>query len=192
MNGNGNPMHPAYPKVNGFNNSRPETNGEHLHHYHYQADSAGEPLEFQPKVFVFSAADENGIGRLVDVWEDYLAKRPASTTPEEVELLEGLAYNMARRRSALSWRSFVIADTIDRLHQIRALISRPVRAEQGQKIAFVFNGQGTAYCQMGLPLLAYSVFRHSLESFDLELAKLGCQWSLLRRCKKKPSFYPKF
>ena len=179
VNGMSSSMHSAYPKVNGFNHSRPQTNGEHLHHYDCQANSAGEPLKFQPKVFVFSAADENGIGRLVDGWENYLAKRTASTTAEKAKLLEGLCYSMARRGSTLSWRSFVIADTTERLRQMKDLVSRPVRAEQGQNIAFVFSGQGTAYCQMGLPLLAYPTFRHSLESFDLELAKLGCQWSAL-------------
>ena len=135
---------------------------------------------------MFSAADESGVGRLVDVWEDYLANLPTTTTAEEVERLEELSDNLARRRSALSWRSFVIADTADRLRQIKDLTSRPVRADEGRKIAFVFSGQGTAYCQMGLPLMAYPTFRHSLRSFDLELTQLGCQWSLLGKSHKNP------
>ena len=176
-------MLPAF-KVNDFISPRPVADGERYHQPHLQGNSTGGLLELLPKVFVFSAADESGISRLIDVWEDYLAKRPAITTAEEVEYLEGLSDNLARRRSALSWRSFVIGDTVDRLRQIRDLASRPVRAEEGQKIAFIFSGQGTAYCQMGLPLLVYSKFRHSLESFDLELTQLGCQWSLLGKSQK--------
>ena len=72
----------------------------------------------------------------------------------------------------------MVTDTAHKLNQIQDLISRPVRAEEGQKVAFIFSGQGTAYCQMGLPLMSYLIFRHTLEAFDLELAKLGCQWSL--------------
>ena len=166
-------------EVNGSINLRPEADGELFHQPHLRGNSTGGLPELLPKVFVFSTGDESGIGRLIDIWEDYLAKRPAIDNAEEVEYLEGLSDNLARRRSALSWRSFIIGDSVDRLRQIRDLASRPVRAEEGQKLAFIFSGQGTAYCQMGLPLLVYPTFRHSLESFDIELTQLGCQWSLL-------------
>ena len=95
-----------------------------------------------------------------------------------MSFVDKVADTLDRCRSSLPWKAFATVDSTSKLPQIRDLISRPVRSGGGHNVAFVFTGQGAVYNGMGIALLAYPVFRDTLESFDRELMRLGCEWSV--------------
>ncbi|KAF1952403.1 hypothetical protein CC80DRAFT_572627 [Byssothecium circinans] len=63
-------------------------------------------------------------------------------------------------------------------------LSSVARASQAPNMHFVFTGQGAQWARMGLELLHYSVFRHSLDDCDVYLKSLGCKWSLLEELQR--------
>ena len=154
------------PKTNDTPNGKPYSNDFHA--------TSGNIF---PKILVWSAGDEGGIDRLMDIWHDYLLKPLSANVPEEI-YMDKLAYTLERRRSSLPWKAFAIVDSVKKLAVIKGLISRPVRSSEGHSIGLVFTGQGAVYNRMGVALSEYPVFRDTLESFDRELMLLGCKWSV--------------
>lgn len=132
-----------------------------------------------PKILVWTAADEDGINRLAATWQEFFSEVESLNIAEEASYLEKLAFTLDVCRSSLTWKSFAVIDTVNSLTQISNLLSRPSRSSKGLNLGYVFTGQGAAYNGMGRALLAYPVFKGSLERFDTELALLGCEWSVL-------------
>lgn len=154
-------------KANGILHDKAYKNGFHA--------AAGKN---SPRILVWSAVDESGIGRLMDIWQEYFSMRPVASETEEMSFLDKVAYTLERCRSSLPWKSFATVDSASKLPQIKDLIFRPVRSSGGHNVAFAFTGQGAVYNGMGIALLAYPVFEDTLGSFDRELMRLGCEWSV--------------
>ena len=129
-----------------------------------------------PSLLVLSAADEDGIARLLKSYQDYLKTRNPFI---DAALVRDLTYTLAARRSGLDWRSYVLIRQTEDLLNLEARPPQAVRTTTRQKVAFIFTGQGAQYAQMGLQLLQYKVFRHSLENADTFFRTLGCDWSLM-------------
>ena len=131
-----------------------------------------------PKILVWSAADEGGLNRLSAGYCQHFAQ--ISLQQEEAEVyMENLAFTLSVRRSSLAWRSFTVASSLKQLHDMQAEFSKPMRAVMNPKLGFVFTGQGAQWYAMGRELLAFSVYRDSIQEADLRLKSFGCQWSLL-------------
>ena len=131
-----------------------------------------------PKVLVWSAADEGGLNRLSAIYGQHFAR--LSLQQEEVEVyMENLAFTLSVRRSSLAWRSFTVASSLKQLHDVQINMFKPTRAVTNPKLGFVFTGQGAQWYAMGRELLAFYVFRDSVQEAELHFNSFGCQWSLL-------------
>ena len=128
----------------------------HDHESHIQDHSA-------PKLFVWSDADEAGLSRLSKVYSDHFSRKIL----KHIELrasLENLAFTLAIRRSSLSWRSFLVADSMASLNGIVTNLTKPVRSMPLPILGFVFTGQGAQWYKMGRELLLYPIFENSIRN----------------------------
>lgn len=130
-----------------------------------------------PKLLVWSAADESGVGRLRDTFSTHFLSRTPNGTEEDSEYLESLAYTLSQHRTHLPWRTFSVCDGPRNLRTLD--ISSAIRVNPKLRVCFVFTGQGAQWPMMGKELLSYAVFRQSLEHSDAILQDIGCQFSIL-------------
>ena len=131
--------------------------------------SEHESISTKPKLLVWSSEDEAGTQKLSSAYQHYISQHALE--------IDDLAYALAARRSHLSWRSFVVAN-YDRATLGEVVPQKPVKTSSGLQIAFVFTGQGAQYLGMGRELVAFPIFRRSIESSEECLKHLGCLWSL--------------
>ena len=135
-----------------------------------------------PRVFVWSAAAESGLKRLADNWHEYLSRLEATSLSDEDHYMRDLAHTLAFHRSSLQWKSYAVSSSVSMLVKIKDRMSKPLQSKRQRGIGFVFTGQGAQYNGMGAALMAYPIFRDTLNSFDKELSALGCPWSMLGQC----------
>ncbi|TVY80408.1 Highly reducing polyketide synthase azaB [Lachnellula suecica] len=136
------------------------------------------------KLLVWSAADEDGLTRLAEAYSSHFRDLNLEAIDEDI-YLKDLAYTLDSKRSALPWKSFLLTDSLDRLTEMKPMLSAPVRSSKNPAIAFVFTGQGAQYSRMGLELMCYPIFREVLQSIDNVFRTLGCKWSLIDELAKE-------
>ena len=124
-----------------------------------------------PKLLVWSAADEAGLGRLKSAYNRHL-----STQSINEKYLNDLAYTLSQHRTHLSWRSFSVCETSSDASDIA--FSTPIRMYQTLHLCFVFTGQDTLGAEISRDLISYDVFRRSIEHSDALLRDIGCQFSV--------------
>lgn len=154
------------------------------HRSHTQTNSP------QPRLYILSSHDEEGIERQCKLYSEYLhakVKREGTCLEDEdgveMELLQRLSYTLASRRSVLKWRSFCIASSVAELcGKLKRGISKPLRFSNSPRLAFIFTGQGAQWHAMGRQLWAYHVYQKCLLEADAYLISLGCAWSLVGTC----------
>lgn len=157
----------------------------------YNSDDEYVMVQDTPKVarsrlLVWSAADEDGLSRQMQIYNKYFA---GLTQIEDEDgdtdkgYIENLAYTLSLRRSHLPWKSFAISNSLNDLRKQGVSLSRPTRSSKKLGIAYVFTGQGAQFSGMGKELLVFDVFKRTLQAFDMCLHKLGCEWSLLGMLK---------
>lgn len=116
-----------------------------------------------PKIFVLSAANEQGVQRLASLYEEFLSKLPLSVQQCSDAYPDHLAFTMSNKRSLLPWKSYVVANSCETLRQkFASCLSKPQRSRTSPTFSFVFAGQGAQWVGMGNGLAAYSAFRKSL------------------------------
>lgn len=148
----------------------------------------------QSRLLCWSVHDEKGIARLCEKYAEYLSSKKSSqkenltSVEDDNNLFDDLWYTLSQRRSALAWKSWCIASTIDEIHQkLISGISRPIRSLKAPQIAFVFTGQGAQWHAMGRGLWTYEVYRKSVQQADACLASAGCSWSVIGTHFPSPS-----
>nr|URN71259.1 alternapyrone polyketide synthase [Menisporopsis theobromae] len=139
-----------------------------------------------PRIFALSANDQSGIKRNAARLEKFLSGK--AETEGEGQFLSSLAYTLSNRRTAMPWRSFVVASSASSL--ISSLgepegIPAAVRTSNSSstnppRVAFMFTGQGAAWAAMGSALFRqFKAFRNSITKSERVLKEqLGCPWSL--------------
>lgn len=139
---------------------------------HPQANGhGGKESKATPKLLVWAAADRRAVDRMIDTYDAYF-KHIIATNDARIQQL---AYTLAARRSILLWRTFTVVDS-----KSNALVATDrIRSKRNCAAAFVFAGQGAQYAKMGIDLLCYPVFEHTLRDIDNIFGGLGCKWSLL-------------
>jgi acyl transferase domain-containing protein/NADPH:quinone reductase-like Zn-dependent oxidoreductase/SAM-dependent methyltransferase len=146
----------------------------------WDVQSAGGQNDGNPTLLVWSSADEAGIKRLSEAYKSHFR----SLSVRSQELLSGpymsdLAYTLSQRRSILPWKSYAVCHSLGDLLQGELLFSKAVRSSRKLGLGYIFTGQGAQFAGMGQELLAYSVFRNTLQIAQLYLYEFGCKWSLM-------------
>jgi acyl transferase domain-containing protein len=136
------------------------------------------PKDARPILLVWSAADRNGINRIIEVYRNWYQKDFSSQRSDDV--LEDLAFTLNLHRSHLQWRSFAVLRSIDGLNDLQFSMSIPLRMRPNVlRIGFIFNGQGSQWPGMGRELICYASFRKDINHAENSLRTLGCTWSLM-------------
>ena len=133
-----------------------------------------------PKVFVWSAASEESVRRLAGLYKEFLLTFPLIDIRCSDAYLDHLAYTISNKRSSLPWKSYVVADSCEILHQkLASGLSKPLRSSSSLTLSFLFTGQGAQWVGMGTGLAIYPVFKESLRRSEDSLRALGCHRSLM-------------
>ncbi|POS76180.1 beta-ketoacyl synthase domain-containing protein [Diaporthe helianthi] len=138
------------------------------------------------RIFLFSANEQDGIPRVLAGLAEHLQKQTVDDT-----YLSSLATTLSERRSRLSWRLAVTADSATSL--LAALTdptttSSAVRPGKATKpaAAFIFTGQGAQWFAMGRELLAFDVFAASVAEADKFISNtLGSGFSVLEELTQR-------
>ena len=134
----------------------------------------------QPVIIIFSAADEAGVKRTTDVYQQYFNRLPQMTKKNEAKYLVNLAYTLSSRRSSLPWKAFFIAQTINQARVgLTTSLSNPTRSSYRPKISYIFTGQGAQHATMARGLSVYPVFSESVRKSQEYLRSCGCEWVLM-------------
>lgn len=151
------------------------TKGEKSSVNHTSEKHAEEPAA-EGRLFLLSAADENGIRRQMSALRTYLAHKEKQFS--RTSNLQDLAFTLSKSRASLPWKSFVLASTVTELQErLSDFTRKPVRATESPSVHFVFTGQGAQWPSMGVELLGYAVFRKTIEQADACFRSLGSTWS---------------
>ena len=144
--------------------------------------------EQQQMLFVWSAADSDGLSRLASAFADFLSTT-LGTIKDPRGYIRDLAYTLNCKRSMFRWRSYIVASSVKGLlTTLQHEKLPPLRARNVAKLAYVFTGQGAQWHGMGRELVRYPAFIKSLQDSQTVLNDLGCQWSLTgRSCLQKSS-----
>lgn len=95
--------------------------------------------------------------------------------------MPSLAYTLCERRSHFSWRTCVVADSVESVLQSTASFSHNTRrvSSASTKVAFVFTGQGAQWARMGYELIGrFPVFSQYIQRADKQLRALGASWDI--------------
>ncbi|KAB5584987.1 fatty acid synthase S-acetyltransferase [Coniochaeta sp. 2T2.1] len=172
--------------VNGYRSSNNAANGHvssnktangHASSNNTTKGHASSGTSAQDKLFVLSAADEEGIGRLAKVYEAHLLQK-TSELKDETEFLNDLSFTLSSKRSQLPYRASIVASGVDSLLEALKGKLAPVKANNKPKVAFIFTGQGAQWWAMGRELLQTPVFLESLQFTSTYLREIGCSWTL--------------
>lgn len=157
-----------------------------------QSSPGVEPSAPEPKLFVFSSPEQDGLSRLAETYsqylsEDSLSRKLKGPSLEEMEQMNNLAYTLASRRTIFDWRSFAVADSLNNVQtSLESGLPKHSRISKHPSCAFVFTGQGAQWFAMGRELLRHAVFRESINEADTYIASLDCAWSLSEElCRDK-------
>lgn len=139
-----------------------------------------------PKVFVVSSNDKDGVSRNVERLTSYLTTKEYTAGPA---FLDSLAYTLASKRSVLPWKSFAVASSLPELSNALSpdTLAMPLRSSSTSdpRLAFVFTGQGAQWHAMGQGLSIFPAFQASMDASEKMLrSELGCPWSLKEELSK--------
>lgn len=136
-----------------------------------------------PKLFVVSARSEKSIHKVAAHLRNW-----ASTSIQQGDYLEDLAYTLSNRKSLMQWRHSFVADSFQ---DFMASLEQTIDAKKSMsdyRVGFVFTGQGGQWFAMGRDLmLKSSGYSKSLLRSDQLLRDLGATWSLIEELLRDES-----
>lgn len=145
-----------------------------------------EPDAMVPTLLPISARSDDALVATARQLADHLEADPGISLPS-------LAYTLGRRRTHLSHRHTVLADTIDQARQeLRALadggrVATTRTVTGAPRLAFVCTGMGPQWWRMCRGLLdTFPVFAESIARTDRELAR-HADWSLIEELRRDES-----
>ncbi|KAI2965763.1 hypothetical protein CBS147324_7858 [Aspergillus niger] len=131
-------------------------------------------------LFILSGFDKDSLNRVISGLIEYIHTKGRLSSEDERKFLHDLSFTLSQKRSRFNWTVCVLANSISQLQSRLANDSlTPQHARVSPRLGFVFTGQGAQYAGMGLQLLAYPVFRRSIEAAERYFQSLGGEWSLL-------------
>lgn len=127
-----------------------------------------------PKLLVWTSHDQVGTDRTAKQIIEYIQANPDANTVSD------LAFTFSEHRSRMPWKTYTVASTATELStSLGKHIPKPVRSSQVPNLCFIFTGQGAQWFAMGRELLAYPLFKKSLEAASDAFKTLGSSWYLL-------------
>lgn len=155
--------------------------GPPAHHPQQDHEDGRQP---SPTVLPISARSEDALVAVAQQLADHVRAHPDLT-------LADLGYNLSQRRSHLTYRRALIADSLDdALDQLDAIADGGGHTSVGRtsatspKLAFVCTGMGPQWWKMCRGLLdVYPVFTETITACDRELSKYA-DWSLLEELRR--------
>lgn len=176
------------PLTNDHKNNDPRSNGSiNIHRQEHHNGVIDESTEGAHQfVFVWSGSDSGGIERLGSVYKDHLPQESPGTHSQDY--LRNLAYTLSSKRSALPWKSYIVADSVENLQKGLLSMPKPVRSSTIPKIHFVFTGQGAQWAKMGVGLMDFPEFERSIIDAESHFKHLGCSWSLIEEMRRPVEF----
>ncbi|KAI5457747.1 hypothetical protein BGZ63DRAFT_474832 [Mariannaea sp. PMI_226] len=136
-----------------------------------------------PQLVVLSANDEDAAKRVASRLSIYIEKHPAAF---QKGLWRDICYTLGERRTHLPWRIALTATSCDELGEIltsTAVIPR--RISGAPKLAFIYNGQGTQWPQMGQDLMeTHPLYARTIKVASDYLKRLGADFSLTQELSK--------
>ncbi len=130
-------------------------------------------------LLVWSARDEAALRRMLSAYDIYY-----QTLQKDSKEVERLALTLSERRSVMRWRSFAVVDSGTNaspglpLNDGQRSLAQPTSS-------FIFTGQGAQYFNMGMELLAYSVFHDTIKRAGEVFRELGAQWDMFDALQDK-------
>ncbi|KAI0480938.1 polyketide synthase [Xylariaceae sp. FL0804] len=133
-----------------------------------------------PQLFVWSSFDQDGVARVCERLDEYLASQESSQARlGDPRFVRDLNYTLTCKRTAHAWRAFSIAESSRSLRDSLAVKPKATRAVSDPRLAFVFTGQGAQWATMGRELMSNATFRGSIYAADKYFGELGSTWSLM-------------
>lgn len=130
-----------------------------------------------PQLLAWSAFDENSLQQMLLDFRQYMKANVDDL--ERDGFLSELALTLAKKRTYLPFRTYVVAKTKGELRKgLKNGYTQPRRILNAPKLGFVFSGQGAQWPLMGLELLSFPVYKESLKLAQLHLHSLGCEWDV--------------
>jgi acyl transferase domain-containing protein len=137
------------------------------------------PTPRHPRLFVWSAYDEESLNRTIRVNLDWLrSKKFQNGDLEEKLYLDSLVHTLSQRRSMFPWRASYVADSIRGLVQELCTPKAAVQTRTDPKMGFVFTGQGAQWFGMGQELAVFPAFIESIRDAEKFLDSIGCFWKV--------------
>jgi len=133
-----------------------------------------------PRLLIWSSHEQKGTERRAATLLSYLDDRDAESAADgEADLLDRLVYTLSNKRSRFQWRSFAVVSTLDAARSALTKPPKPLRALETPVLAFVFTGQGAQWYAMGRELMAYRVYKESIEAASAYMKTIGAEWDLV-------------
>ena len=133
----------------------------------------------QQLIFALSAPEQNALSRLGETLANYVDDIDAMKDIRTNQILKEVAYTLSNRRSVFQWRTVVVAEQTQDLKRHLRSLAKPTRASKPPTSLFCFTGQGAQWYAMGRELLAYEVYKISLQKADQYLQSIGAPWSVI-------------
>lgn len=164
----------------------------HLDKDRYSLSSCHDSVEVAshqdiPRLFCFSSNERSGVSRVIDSQLEYLRKKRSHAT---AEFLSQYSYTLGCRRSALEWKTFIIAKSVDELlekmNQVDSTTFQRSSIDKPPRICFTFCGQGSRWTGIE-EILHFLEFKESLTAASDYMDKvLGSQFNLMDEILRLP------
>ncbi|KAJ0418705.1 hypothetical protein BJY00DRAFT_314616 [Aspergillus carlsbadensis] len=138
------------------------------------------------RLFTISSHDQDGLTRQRESLAKFIQAQASNIPkPKQDNYLQRLAYTLSERRSALPWKSFAAASTLEELAQELSGSGTSGRSSETPRLGFIFTGQGAQWARMGMELRQYDVFQSSLEGAEAFFKQqLNCPWSVIEEMER--------
>ncbi|KAL4997562.1 hypothetical protein BDV10DRAFT_201827 [Aspergillus recurvatus] len=152
-------------------------------------DVKGYPVaKNKTKVLVLSARDEQTCQRMVSNLKEHLQQ---IQPPDAETYLESLVYTLGQRRTLFPWVAAHPVPYTQGLDEVVQALDSPKfkssKTSRAPRIGMVFTGQGAQWHAMGRELIvAYPIFKASLEEAEGYLKNMGASWSLMEELCRDP------
>lgn len=138
------------------------------------------------RLLVWSSHEQKGTERRAAALLSYLDDHTSvnSTSGDNLQLLDKLAFTLSNKRSRFQWRSFAVVSDLESAKSALSKPRKPLRALENPVLSFIFTGQGAQWFGMGRELSVYRVYRDSIEAAGAYMRGLGAEWDLVTELGK--------